>query len=252
MEDDYGSKVAAGGDYGSYGAADGGYGYEKIVDCNSALGLIGLLGLIELLRDIIGNVIKQSEKKEMRRRRRSAEGDAPGSSGSLLEYFSGGGAAHLLHTLPATLLPLLHNMVDVNDGLESPACLEHSVCQANQAFLARAPNNSTSDTTFGDTVGGLVSSLLTQVASRSLTSDQETYRRALRAGEVGRNGGDCRQAFMDCPELKPRHTPRPGVKVTTLLYDHLVQGSRLRPSSTTTSSWDLGYDPSLRPPRPGV
>ncbi|XP_042218879.1 uncharacterized protein LOC121864047 [Homarus americanus] len=229
----------SGGGFGGLGAADGidkwliggvgsasghsGEGYkEKSIDCNSALGLIGLLGLIELLRDVIGNVIKvdENDKDETRRKRDIGE-DISGLP--LVSFLAGGGAGRLLHTLPAVVLPMLHSAVDVNDGFETQECLQLSVCEANRVLLKESYTNGGG--ALGGAVGGLVSSLLSQVVAKSFTSDQETYLKALKAAEAGRKGENCRKAFYGCQDLKSQHTPLEGVNVTMLVQQHLLHAT---------------------------
>ncbi|XP_042870326.1 uncharacterized protein LOC122252112 [Penaeus japonicus] len=195
-------------DYGGYGAADG-YGYESSIDCNSALGLIGLLGLIELLRDIIDDITSQ-------RRRRSAEDDSMFSY--LLSSFGSavGGPPRLLQAMPAVVLPLVQNLVDVNDGFESAPCLERAMCEANRALLQEASQGNRVD----EAVGGVVASLLSQVLSKSFSDyNPERYKQALRAAEAGRKGtAECARLFPECPELRELHSPMRERNFTRVLH----------------------------------
>ncbi|XP_071537526.1 uncharacterized protein [Panulirus ornatus] len=217
MADGYGSLALAASQYGGYGALDG---YEKTIDCNSALGLLGLLGLIELLRDVVENVVEEEEEE---RRKRSTNSGGP--SNFLVGFFRDGGAGRLLHTLPLTLLPLLHNFVDVNDGLESPACLERSICEANHALVSES-SSSDGDDALGSAVGSLVSSLMSQVVAKSFTSDRKTYLKAMKAAEVGRRrAAACREVFHECSELKPQHSPSPGANITDILHTRLAHAT---------------------------
>lgn len=202
MGDHYDDSLTLGREYGGQYAADGystdfDTGYEKIIDCNSALGLIGLLGLIELLRDMLE---KMTVKEEMRKRR-SLSGLAFG----IFQTFLGDGrSSSLRQTLPAVLIPLLHNMVDVNDGFEDPACLERSLCEANRVLHQEESNYSFVE----GTASGIVASLLSQVAAKSFTDyNPKRYLVALKAAEAGRNGADCGAAFPKCSYLRPHHMP---------------------------------------------
>ncbi|XP_037784551.1 uncharacterized protein LOC119580473 [Penaeus monodon] len=206
MADAFGLLTSA-SEYGGYGAADG-YGYESSIDCNSALGLIGLLGLIELLRDIIDDITTK-------RRRRSAADDGP--FGFLLSSLGSavGGPPRLLQAVPTVVLPLVQSLVDVNDGLEEAPCLERAMCEANRALLQEASRGNWVD----EAAGGLVASLLSQVLSKSFSDyNPETYKQALRAAEAGRKeGADCARLFPGCAELSEGHSPMQDRNFTRVL-----------------------------------
>ncbi|XP_071537527.1 uncharacterized protein [Panulirus ornatus] len=120
---------------------------------------------------------------------------------------------------------LRHNFVDVNDGLESPACLERSICEANHALVSES-SSSDGDDALGSAVGSLVSSLMSQVVAKSFTSDRKTYLKAMKAAEVGRRrAAACREVFHECSELKPQHSPSPGANITDILHTRLAHAT---------------------------
>ncbi|KAK7067216.1 hypothetical protein SK128_019126 [Halocaridina rubra] len=102
--------LGLGSEYGgssvSYGDSGG---YEKSIDCNAALGLLGLLGFIELLRDIIEDLTAEEEDAGARRRRSFRVHDdvfkSVYSSSAVLLGDTGG--HNLKEILPSVIIPLL-------------------------------------------------------------------------------------------------------------------------------------------------
>ncbi|CAL4138365.1 unnamed protein product, partial [Meganyctiphanes norvegica] len=91
-------------------------------------------------------------------------------------------------------------LVDANDGLESEECLGRTLCDANQVLMKEADTGNSLD----GYVGGMVASLMSQVAAKAFTDhQQDRYVWAVSAGEAGRNGTDCQLLFPQCTRTFP-------------------------------------------------
>ncbi|KAK3850343.1 hypothetical protein Pcinc_042949 [Petrolisthes cinctipes] len=90
-----------------------------------------------------------------------------------------------------------------------------AICEANRVLMSQASNFTAPE----GAVAGLAGSLLSQVVAKAFTEGGRSYKRAVWAGEAGRNGGsrggsvgvECKVLFPGCEILQPRYTPRPGV-----------------------------------------
>ncbi|XP_045128552.1 uncharacterized protein LOC123514633 [Portunus trituberculatus] len=206
----FGSFASASG----YGQSHGG-GYAKEVECNSALGVIGLLGLIELLRDIIENMVTMPEE-----RRRRSVGDRGVFRNSLVSAMFRGGAEnhHPLGSLPVLLLPLLHSAVDAADGLLPPACFEKTVCETNRVLASEGTNWGVP----GAFLTNSTSSLITSVVAKVFTGDEDAYTRALQAGQAGRSGVNCEAAYSTCLNPRPDNAVVKGADVKSVVRRHLA------------------------------
>ncbi|XP_068207733.1 uncharacterized protein [Palaemon carinicauda] len=189
-------------------------GYEDSIDCNAALGLIGLLGLIELLRDMIEDMTKEDAPAEGERRGLRTRRSLGSFASGLFPTFFSDSSPGFLQTLPVVLVPLLHSLVDANDGYVDPSCLERSLCEANHQLTEMSSSNGFVD----QAASGFVASLLTKVAAKSFTSfDSKRYRSAVNAAEAGRGGASCQLAYPKCELLKDRHRPLASANFTEYL-----------------------------------
>ncbi|KAK8406157.1 hypothetical protein O3P69_007109 [Scylla paramamosain] len=186
MEGLFGSFASASG----YGQSHGG-GYGKEIECNSALGLIGLLGLIELLRKLLGGGLVSW------RRRKPPPARLPPRPSCCP-------CCTVPWTPPTACFP--------------PACFERTVCETNRALASEG-------TTWGVPGAFLTnstSSLITSVVAKAFTSDEDAYTRALQAGETGRAGVNCETAYSTCLDPRPEYSVVEGVDVKSVVRRQLA------------------------------
>ena len=114
-------------------------------------------------------------------------------------------------------LHLQHGLVDVNDGLLEPECLEPLMCEANSALMMNNEYDipEAQSNILTSSVMTIVSSLLSNTLAKSFTNyDMHKLNMAVNAAQVGRNGTDCEHLYKKCT-LKPQYIPQPHILFRT-------------------------------------
>ncbi|ODN00879.1 hypothetical protein Ocin01_05788 [Orchesella cincta] len=209
MDDPYGEMASESGHGGGYsgGGHSGGKG------CNSALGLLGVLGLAAYLQ----NVLRQMQNGTTGRRRRDVGFEDPFETelgldnirnqlGLLEEYLlplnETNKDANKINKetyskVMRDVFPLLSAVAHARDGLIPVHCTHSSVCLANQVLVRDLGYPA------GHNIGIRISSAIAKLLTK-ITKDEraEQIRMISKAGKMGRNGRNCLKVFPTCNRLK--------------------------------------------------
>ncbi|XP_021947136.2 uncharacterized protein LOC110845084 isoform X2 [Folsomia candida] len=188
------NSVAAGGHgHQSYGHghgwggghSSGGHGHSHGKDCNSALGLLGVLGLASYLQ----NVLRQMSTTAApgRKRRDTSEGfiDIDEQTGPTDD-------------VTPTLLPLLMSLSHARDGKVPFKCAYRPYCIAN-SFLTKRLGDMGS--TVCDQLTAVMESSVENVGLKPKWRRNNAMRELRLAGKTGAKGRDCYKRYPHCSQL---------------------------------------------------
>ncbi|XP_047735602.1 uncharacterized protein LOC125177608 [Hyalella azteca] len=152
------------------------YAYNHRFDCTTALALFGMLGLIELLRDIIANVSGSSTAAPATGRRGRRSLRAPDASP--------------LQEALLAVTPLLDAVMEVHDGEVETSCLPQVACRTARQLAGS-----------GDVTANILAKLSVQVVGAAVLRDAPSLLQATQeAADAGRHGASCELLYRRCPE----------------------------------------------------
>ncbi|CAG7821662.1 unnamed protein product [Allacma fusca] len=175
----YGGGWGHGGGGGGYGGGGGGHG--KKADCNSALGLLGVLGLASYLQ----SVLRQTTTTMMMMMMPPA-----GGGGGRKKRDTEGTVDHVRIT--TKVLPMLSAIGHARDGLIPHHCVHEPICKANRILVDE----------LGEGHGSSVASMVSHAAAKFLNQGNKDTKNSkfLLAAKTGRSKGDCND-YQHCQPL---------------------------------------------------
>ncbi|XP_046446464.1 calpain small subunit 1-like isoform X1 [Daphnia pulex] len=181
----YGGGNYGGGGYGhgsggaSYGGHGGG-GYGHGSNGSNAVALLGLLLLINLLRDILNQITTTAASG---RKKKSIQDP-------FREWFSNlgqGGIQTLNYEIVATVLPLLSEFTEHGDNKRPLVCAQRSICLANRRLTSN----------YGQ-MGKVFGKLSSEAVLEHFQSSSYPEGTFTEAAAHGRNLADCHKIYSQC------------------------------------------------------